>query len=74
MHTFEEAIGRLQNLPSDKRDDFVQIIFFLLKERGLLAEPPAKRPSGLAKGQFVVPDDFNDPLPPEILDEFERPL
>ena len=25
-----------------------------------------RRPSGLAEGQFVVPDDFDDPLPDEI--------
>lgn len=30
-----------------------------------------KLPIGLAKGQFTVPDDFNDPLPDEILDLFE---
>jgi antitoxin (DNA-binding transcriptional repressor) of toxin-antitoxin stability system len=29
------------------------------------------RPSGLAKGQFVVPDDFDAPLPEEILRDFE---
>ena len=29
------------------------------------------RPWGLAKGEFVVPDDFNEPLPDEILDLFE---
>ena len=29
------------------------------------------RPSGLAKGEFIVPDDFNAPLPDEILDLFE---
>jgi prevent-host-death family protein len=29
------------------------------------------RPFGLAKGAFVVPDDFNDPLPNEVLDDFE---
>jgi hypothetical protein len=29
------------------------------------------RPLGLAKGEFIVPDDFNDPLPDEILDLFE---
>lgn len=29
------------------------------------------RPSGLCKGKFVVPDDFNDPLPEEILNAFE---
>jgi antitoxin (DNA-binding transcriptional repressor) of toxin-antitoxin stability system len=30
-----------------------------------------RRPIGLAKGEFVVPDDFDDPLPGEILDAFE---
>ncbi|MEM8778586.1 MAG: DUF2281 domain-containing protein [Cyanobacteria bacterium P01_G01_bin.49] len=30
-------------------------------------------PIGLAKGEFVVPDDFNDPLPDEILDLFNNP-
>jgi hypothetical protein len=29
------------------------------------------RPVGLAAGEFVVPDDFDDPLPDEILDAFE---
>ena len=28
------------------------------------------RPYGLAEGMFVVPDDFDDPLPEEILREF----
>ena len=26
---------------------------------------------GLCKGEFVVPDDFDDPLPEEILRDFE---
>jgi hypothetical protein len=29
------------------------------------------RPFGLAAGEFSVPDDFDDPLPPEILALFE---
>jgi hypothetical protein len=29
------------------------------------------RPSGLCEGEFVVPDDFDDPLPEEVLREFE---
>lgn len=28
------------------------------------------RPFGLCAGEFVVPDDFNDPLPDEIIDLF----
>jgi len=30
------------------------------------------RPFGLAAGTFVTPDDFDDPLPEEILRDFER--
>lgn len=30
-----------------------------------------KRPSGLAKGMFVVPDDFDAPLPEDIQRYFE---
>ena len=30
-----------------------------------------KRPSGLCAGQFTVPDDFDDPLPDEVLRDFE---
>ena len=33
--------------------------------------PLTRRPHGLAKGQFVVPDDFDDPLPDEIQRLFE---
>jgi antitoxin (DNA-binding transcriptional repressor) of toxin-antitoxin stability system len=29
------------------------------------------RPFGLAKGEFVVPDDFDAPLPEDILEQFE---
>lgn len=29
------------------------------------------RPFGLCAGEFTVPDDFDDPLPEEILKEFE---
>jgi antitoxin (DNA-binding transcriptional repressor) of toxin-antitoxin stability system len=36
-----------------------------------LPESRALRPIGLAAGEFVVPDDFDDPLPDEILDQFE---
>ena len=34
--------------------------------------PTAPRPIGLAKGDFVVPDDFDEPLPGDIRADFER--
>ena len=33
--------------------------------------PAALRPAALAAGEFRVPDDFDEPLPPEVLDSFE---
>ena len=29
------------------------------------------RPFGLCAGEFRVPDDFDDPLPEEIIEQFE---
>lgn len=34
--------------------------------------PVPLRPYGLAAGQFVVPADFDAPLPDDLLEEFER--
>ena len=38
----------------------------------ILNPPPLSqpRPIGLAKGQFTVPDDFNAPLPEDVLETF----
>jgi antitoxin (DNA-binding transcriptional repressor) of toxin-antitoxin stability system len=36
-----------------------------------VTETETLRPVGLAAGEFVVPDDFDDPLPDELLDAFE---
>lgn len=30
------------------------------------------RPFGLCKGEFRVPDDFDEPLPEAVLEDFER--
>lgn len=31
----------------------------------------ALRPSGLCAGEFTVPDDFDRPLPDDVIEEFE---
>jgi hypothetical protein len=36
-----------------------------------MARLKKERVPGSAKGLFVVPDDFNDPLPPEIQRYFD---
>ena len=37
-----------------------------------VASAPLRRKLGTAKGQFVVPPDFDAPLAEEVLQEFER--
>jgi len=36
-----------------------------------VTETETLRPVGLAAGEFVVPDDFDAPLPDELIDAFE---
>jgi antitoxin (DNA-binding transcriptional repressor) of toxin-antitoxin stability system len=36
------------------------------------APPPAKRALGCDAGAFRVPDDFDEPLPEDVLEGFER--
>ena len=35
------------------------------------ADSPKQRPLGLYRGKFIVPDDFDSPLPPEIQKYFD---
>ena len=49
----------------------------LLESLGASTEPQAAagdrplRPVGLCEGEFTVPDDFDDPLPEEVIRGFE---
>ena len=36
----------------------------------ILSKQNKKRPAGLCQGEFIVSDDFNDPLPEDIVDLF----
>ncbi|EDN66016.1 Prevent-host-death protein [Beggiatoa sp. PS] len=38
----------------------------------LISNSTQLRPFGLCAGEFVVPDDFDDPLPEDILNQFEN--
>ena len=39
--------------------------------RRVIVERRRRRPIGLCAGEFVVPSDFDAPLPDELLDTFE---
>ena len=40
--------------------------------RALPRAPTKRRPFGLARGQFQVPDSFFEPLPDDILNAFQK--
>ncbi|MHA1749521.1 MAG: type II toxin-antitoxin system Phd/YefM family antitoxin [Promethearchaeota archaeon] len=39
-----------------------------IKPLSLDSPPKKSRPFGLCAGEFIVPDDFNEPLPENIID------
>jgi hypothetical protein len=52
-----------------RKDKSVEVFITILEED---SESKELRPYGLGKGDFVVPNDFDVPLPEEILASFER--
>ena len=43
-----------------------------LARLGPIAEPRRERVLGRLRGKIVVPDDFDAPLPDQVLDAFEK--
>ena len=68
VHQLVESLEYEQQPKQDElpvtNEDIDRIVETYRKQNKLL-------PIGLAKGEFTVPDDFNDPLPDEILDLFD---
>jgi len=72
--------GRIEllEIPRQLKEETPVFITFLkvsdetLFDRNVNQPPfPWSRPVGLCAGEFVVPDDFDDPLPENLLREFE---
>ncbi|WP_395090748.1 DUF2281 domain-containing protein [Armatimonas sp.] len=72
VNVVERYGNEIKQLSHDERIELAALILSSLKQDSEPAIPSRKkRPIGLAEGQFVVPADFNDPLPDELLDAFE---
>ncbi len=64
----EKVITELKKLPPDQQD---AIASRLMDELKPIINNKKLRPFGLCAGEFIVPDDFDDPLPEDILNAFE---
>ena len=69
----EQLIQEIEQIPDHLVHKMLEILL-AEKQESLNAEQHIQlRPFGLCEGEFVVPDNFNDPLPEDILLLFENP-
>ena len=61
--SWEELLTILENLGNAGSQEEVRT--------GLNLSDTSQRPFGLCAGEFTVPDDFDGPLPEQVLREFE---
>ena len=71
-HTNEEGIASL-DIPTGiiDRDIQLKVSIKVVEQTTLPEQTPQIRVPGIDEGRFVVPDDFDDPLPADLLEAFE---
>lgn len=71
-HTNKEGIVSL-NIPTGiiDRDVRLKVSFEVIEQATLPTPQPQMRVPGIDEGRFIVPDDFDDPLPADLLEAFE---
>lgn len=69
----EQLIEEIKQIPIEKLAEVYDLIHYfrlgLAQERQSSAMK--RRPIGLAKGRFEIPESFFEPLPDDMLDAFE---
>ncbi len=68
-HTNEEGIVKIDVPTGIANQDIQLIVSFKAVEHS--AQTSGMRIPGIDEGRFVVPDDFDAPLPPDLLKAFE---
>jgi len=70
----EKLIADINDIPDSKLPQFYKVVH-TLKEQFLPSshkKSVVARKLGSAKGQVWIADDFNEPLPDDIVDEFYK--
>lgn len=72
---FSELLSRVlkgeEIIISVEGQGVARLIPFLPNKAVTFSPTPGVRVPGLDQGRFIVPDDFDDPLPPDLLKAFE---
>lgn len=68
MNIEPQLLEVFRSLPPEKQVEVFDFIVFI-RQRSVAS--PRQRPYGLCQGEFTVPNDFDAPLPEELLRDFE---
>jgi hypothetical protein len=75
MILHEQIIEEIKQIPDDKLVEIYDLIHYfrlgVTQEKKSPIITVKKRPIGLSKGNFQVPESFFEPLADEMLDSFE---
>jgi hypothetical protein len=69
MNIESQLLEGIRALAPEKQAEVLDFMEFIRQRT--TAEEKQLRPIGLCKGEFTVPDDFDAPLPEEVLRDFE---
>ena len=72
---WNQVAAVVEQLPTEKQEALAALVTVWLDNAAVLPELPlesvGRRRAGSAAGQFVIPPEFDDPLPDEIIAAFE---
>ena len=71
MHDAKTHFSRLLDRAQEGQEFVIAKAGRPVARLGALARPGKKRRLGLLDGKFRIPDDFNEPLPDEVIAAFE---
>lgn len=75
---WNQIANTVEQLPAEKQDALAKLVSAWLNSISTLPTQPTeaagRRRAGSAAGQFVIPPEFDDPLPEEIQAVFEGRL
>lgn len=69
MNIEAQILSAVRVLPPERQAEVLDFAGFLQQRVRQCQEP---RPIGLCQGEFQVPDDFDAPLPEDIMRDFEQ--
>ena len=71
MTTREKLIQEISHVPEELVEELFDFLLFAQTRRQQNKPLKASRPYALCAGEFTVPQNFDEPLPEEILKDFE---